>query len=138
MQISISDVGKFVGGCVNLLGAKFSLANAAVSEEDFKTPRGLLPMVLWHADRLNEFALARGMGIDFKPNKSALLGYEVNRVVNVSVSKHYPIILEGIVQMVETLPKDEAGAIKLDEMASIFSVEVANEADRYSAQRTTA
>lgn len=136
MQISVNDVGKFVSGCVGLLDAKFALGESLVVEEDFRASQGLLPLVLWHADRLAQFALTRGIALDFHKNQTALLGYEINNIANVSISKHYPIILEGIVQMVETLPKNEAGAVKLDEMANVFLQEVAREAHGPSKNRT--
>lgn len=105
--------------------AAFTLGGVAVTPSEMGSADGLLPALVWHADRVTAYAMGRTYGVepDFYQDADALLGKVVSMDrATCAQAEVLLFVLESFNQLRETLAKDPANGVsaRLDELVAEF------------------
>lgn len=102
-----------------------SLSGKALGSHEFGSAAGVLPAVIWHANRLAAYGMDRKSGLEpaFPPDKQSLLGYRVDLGgSSVPESELLLFMMESVHQTFAGLDRDPANGltIRLDGLVAEF------------------
>lgn len=102
-----------------------SLSDKPLSHQEFGSASGLLPAVLWHANRIAAYGMDRKSGLDpaFRTDRAALLGYRVELTPNsIPESEILLFMIEAIHQTFGGLDRcpSNGHTVRLDGLVAEF------------------
>ena len=109
------------------VAARLSAERAAVLGDDVIDPAlfgktaGLLPVFIWHADRLAREVMKQGSGVYFEPEGASLTGYRCAFPITPAFSSSVLLFLqESLHDAWENLPRDARDRVVLDDFVGLF------------------
>lgn len=95
----------------------FTIKGVAIGPNEMSSPDGVLPALVWHADRIAKYGMNRNTGLepDFTKDDDSLLGHTVSldRFSGVT-AEAVLFLMEALHQAKDTLPRDPQNKISVD------------------------
>lgn len=108
----------------------FSLDGNPLIGEDFQSPTGLLPVLIWYADKVHENIVGFPFGVAYKVDDRALTGYRLHlEKITESFAEVILYLTEALYDAKNALPKCKSvpGAVAIGGLVQAFKNDMQNQ-----------